>query len=361
MADTIITRAEAHAQGLQKYYTGEPCKRGHVAERLTSNKQCTECRAISESRPWRHDDLLAYLAKFYELTNVVSRDEAIAQGLLRYFTGKPCHRGHVSDRIVSSYQCVECSREKAAEWRAENPELARDKWREWAARNPDRRRRAERRYRDANRDLVNARLRRARAEPGPARDARLARKKEQHEANRKAEREKRKIYYDTNRDALRTKAKEYYYRDLATSRARSRRWKENNPEKYQESIKKGVARRKQYRALNRERINKKTREWQISNPDKVNAKVNVRRALKNGSLGQYTAEDAQKILIAQKHKCANCFADLRKVKRHLDHVIPLSKGGTNDRTNIQWLCKQCNLEKHAKDPIAFAQEQGRLL
>ena len=39
----IITRAEAKAQGLTHYYTGEHCKRGHIQQRYTSTGVCVEC------------------------------------------------------------------------------------------------------------------------------------------------------------------------------------------------------------------------------------------------------------------------------------------------------------------------------
>src|SRR5689334_5463261 len=39
----IITRAEAKAASLPRYFTGKPCKHGHVAERYTSIKICVSC------------------------------------------------------------------------------------------------------------------------------------------------------------------------------------------------------------------------------------------------------------------------------------------------------------------------------
>ena len=39
---------------------------------------------------------------------ILSRKEAIALGLRRYFTGKPCLNGHVAERFVSSETCSEC-------------------------------------------------------------------------------------------------------------------------------------------------------------------------------------------------------------------------------------------------------------
>ena len=39
----IISRAEAKAKGLRFYFTGKPCKHGHVAERVVLNATCVEC------------------------------------------------------------------------------------------------------------------------------------------------------------------------------------------------------------------------------------------------------------------------------------------------------------------------------
>jgi 5-methylcytosine-specific restriction endonuclease McrA len=39
----IVTRAEAKAAGLPRYFTGKPCPHGHVVERLTANGTCRLC------------------------------------------------------------------------------------------------------------------------------------------------------------------------------------------------------------------------------------------------------------------------------------------------------------------------------
>ena len=39
-----ITKQEAITAGLHKYFTGKPCKYGHISERLVSNSSCVECK-----------------------------------------------------------------------------------------------------------------------------------------------------------------------------------------------------------------------------------------------------------------------------------------------------------------------------
>jgi len=39
----IITRKQAQAQGLKTYFTGKPCKHGHVAPRRVDRPECGEC------------------------------------------------------------------------------------------------------------------------------------------------------------------------------------------------------------------------------------------------------------------------------------------------------------------------------
>jgi len=42
----IISRQEAKSRGLTRYFTGKPCKHGHVVERLVGNSGCIECKRI---------------------------------------------------------------------------------------------------------------------------------------------------------------------------------------------------------------------------------------------------------------------------------------------------------------------------
>ena len=42
-AHEIITLAEARELGLKRYFTGQPCKHGHIGQRYVSSSGCSEC------------------------------------------------------------------------------------------------------------------------------------------------------------------------------------------------------------------------------------------------------------------------------------------------------------------------------
>ena len=50
MDDEIVARAEALSRGLSRYFTGEPCRAGHVAERYTTSANCVECAKALRDR-----------------------------------------------------------------------------------------------------------------------------------------------------------------------------------------------------------------------------------------------------------------------------------------------------------------------
>jgi hypothetical protein len=53
------------------------------------------------------------------------------------------------------------------------------------------------------------------------------------------------------------------------------------------------------------------------------------------------------------HVCSTCHKDVKATNFQIDHIKPLSIGGTNEMSNLQILCKQCHTEKTRGE-----QEQG---
>ena len=48
--------------------------------------------------------------------------------------------------------------------------------------------------------------------------------------------------------------------------------------------------------------------------------------------------------------CEHCTAKGRTTAgSHADHIIPLAKGGTHDRSNYQWLCEPCHRKKTLRE------------
>lgn len=87
------------------------------------------------------------------------------------------------------------------------------------------------------------------------------------------------------------------------------------------------------------------------------------RARKVGSPDTWCLADIDNLMILQKAKCAYCRVRFSKERKsyHIDHIMPLSLGGSNNRKNIQLLCPTCNLRKNGKHPLVFARQCGRLL
>ena len=134
------------------------------------------------------------------------------------------------------------------------------------------------------------------------------------------------------------------------------KWRERyaqNPEYYRE-------RSRRYDAENREKRAASQKIWKAANPERVKVHRDASRAKRKAAAGRYTADDVSRILQMQKGRCGYCRTPI-KDGYEVDHIIALSKGGTNEASNIQLLCRPCNRRKYTKDPIDYAQSIGKLL
>ncbi len=131
--------------------------------------------------------------------------------------------------------------------------------------------------------------------------------------------------------------------------ASSRKWAAANPEKRS-------AKMRRWRATNGERLRpeniERVNRWRAENPNKARKLGRIcrsrRRARELGAEGSYTAEESEALLVWQEFRCVICSAEIHD-KRELDHIKPLSKGGSNYISNLQWLCVPCNRSKGAKE------------
>lgn len=117
----ITTRKQAKLTGLKYYFNGLPCVNGHVSVKQTSNGTCRECvlsKSSAKSTSPRRDSI-------HNINNIegfMSRSDAKKNKLTRYFTGKICSHGHISERMVSTGACVKCLRTHTESWLKSIPE-----------------------------------------------------------------------------------------------------------------------------------------------------------------------------------------------------------------------------------------------
>lgn len=92
-------------------------------------------------------------------------------------------------------------------------------------------------------------------------------------------------------------------------------------------------------------------------PHYVRAASSKRRARKRSAGGMYGPRHIEMIYRHQESRCNGCGDELPLSSLTHDHIVPLSKGGANDATNIQLLCMSCNSSKHTREFMRWAKQK----
>ena len=224
---------------------------------------------------------------------IITKKEAKAQGLKRYFTGKPCKHGHVDERYVITGSCCECEREKSRKRYSENPEKSKEKVRKWKKENPEKNRESARKWQKEN--------------PEKAREKARKWQKENPEKHRESNRKNARKRYSENPEKSRENARKRY---------------SEKPEKHRDSV----------------------RKWKEENHEKLAAYRAKRRAVKLQATVAWA--DASKIedIYAERNR----LTEETGIEHHVDHIIPLqgvNVCGLHCEHNLQVLTATENLQK----------------
>ena len=97
-----------------------------------------------------------------------------------------------------------------------------------------------------------------------------------------------------------------------------------------------------WREANYERMKSVDSQWHKDNRDKHQTTSNKYRRILSKAEGSYTVEEWLSLCAEYENRCL-CCKEVKPLEG--DHVIPVSKGGTNSIDNIQPLCHSCNTSK----------------
>lgn len=379
-ANSIATRAQARGAQLTRYFTGKPCKHGHIAERLTVNGSCVVCtqarrlaayradpaadlarqKAYREAHPER---LVIKLARRYAADPALAeraggraaeraaKREARERGEKQYASTRPCAAGHYV-RFVGDGHCVTCN-QIACQRRNGGPHprpLRAVDEAELSAKRVAAEARAVARAEKARQELI-------RAERRAVLDAAMAAWEEAKASGAKIFQGTACTYghdgrrYTCGRNCV----------ECAAQEARSDEKKAYDKEYLDRNRERILERSRAYHARQPSGLrNELAKQWAKRNPEKRKAIADAykhrRRQLVEG--GDSTAaiaaweKQAPKVCYWCSVKCPKGY--------HIDHYQPLSKGGRHEVANLVIACRSCNCRKSAKDPYEFAKERGRL-
>jgi len=122
-----------------------------------------------------------------------------------------------------------------------------------------------------------------------------------------------------------------------------RRWRKLFPDKHRASVRRS-------RLKNADRYKESRRIAYRENPALAIAAVSKRRALKKGA----TTKDSNPLIIRSFFEVARRVGKCLGISHHVDHIVPLSRGGAHHQNNLQVLPARVNVRKQDKLPTEFS-------
>lgn len=147
-------------------------------------------------------------------------------------------------------------------------------------------------------------------------------------------------YYQTNRDEMRVAKQRYAQSNVEAIRDANHNWRLANLDDQR-------AKDQIYGQTHREQKREYEKQYRTLNPGWDKSKKQKRRAaIADG--GHFSSDEWAWLCCAWNYSCACCGKSEPEVKLTADHIVPLSRGGSNEIGNIQPLCGSCNSRKGVK-------------
>lgn len=150
--------------------------------------------------------------------------------------------------------------------------------------------------------------------------------------------EYRQNYYVAHQEQIKVRKRKFRADHRQEHLAYNCRWRELHPEQAAEQS-------RRYYLKHTGAVKVRVLRYRAANPEKRTVLEQRRRARKRGNGGTFTEEEWQELCNALGNKCQCCGAE---GKLTVDHIVPLSMGGSNSIDNLQPLCKSCNCRKHTR-------------
>lgn len=160
-------------------------------------------------------------------------------------------------------------------------------------------------------------------------------------ANPERDRERKRKWASENQEKLRESSRKWASENRDKVRESARKWRKAHLEERREYNRKWISE-------NRERAREYCRKWASENPDKARAKDAKRRALKRDAM---TGDPAK---IEAYYTFCRWATWATGVVHHVDHIIPLSKGGEHHEDNLTVIPAEVNMRK--SDALDFDTE-----